>query len=144
MAGITVVDRRDLERLLKAMVHSLHRDDVQVDIKYYVQFSVNDDYSAQTLVDPWQPFSRAACRDLVNAAVNKLDEEERKNGYNRKALQVVSGGDGEHLEAAKAEADTNPYAGQDLSPGIGDLKPAESSGVIGDSIEYDENAGMIL
>lgn len=135
MSGITVVDRRDLERLLKAMVHSLHRDDVQVDVKFYVQFSVSDDYSAQTLVDPWQPFSRSNARDLVNAAINTLDEEERKNGYNRKAVQVISSGDGEHLEAAKAAPD--PDEG----------KPAESdgpSGVIGDSIEYDENAGMIL
>lgn len=138
MPGITVVDRRDLERLLKAMVHSLHRDDVQVEVKFYIQFSVNDDYSAQTIVDPWQPFPRSAARDLVNAAINTLDEEERKNGYNRKALQVIDGGHGPNHEAAEAATDA----------------PAESSGaefstgrVVGDTedITYNEgNPGLIL
>lgn len=144
MSGVSVVDRRDLERLLKAVVHSMRREDVKVDVKFYLQFSLTDDYSAQTLVDPWQPFTRAQARDLVKAAIERLDEEEKKHDGARKALQVINGGNDANPEAAEA----SPSA--DESPDL----PAESAGpapvaggVIGDPIDavaYDENPGVIL
>lgn len=82
MSGIQVIDRRDLERLLKHLVHAEKRDDVRVEVKYYVQFSLigDDEYSAQTLVDPWQNLSRTEARSTVKAALEKLDKEANKNG----------------------------------------------------------------
>lgn len=111
MSGTTVIDRRDLERLLKHLVHAEKRDDVKVDIKFYVQFSTGDDYSASTLLDPWQPFSRSAARNLIKAAIVKLDEEETKTDARTQASNLIANAEGpisaEAIPAAGEEPDKN-------------------------------------
>lgn len=120
MSGITVIDRRDLERLLKHLVHAEKRDDVKVDIKFYVQFSTGDDYSASTLLDPWQPFARSAARDLVKAAIVKLDEEETKADARTQASNLIANAEGpipaEAIPVAAPSGDVAPGGPQDVSP----------------------------
>ena len=93
MTGITVLDRRDLERVLKHLLYAAKRDDVKVSVKYYVQFSVDEDYSAQTIVDPWEGFNRAKARQLVDHAIKMLDAEEEKKikeEAKSEALEIVT------------------------------------------------------
>lgn len=131
MTGIPVLDRRDVERILKHLVHAEHREDVKVEVKYYVQFSLDDAFSAQTLVDPWQALPRQTARAIVKEAIKVLDAEEKKN----EALQTLAGGHDENPPAAKADP---AHGGQDLSPGLDDLKPAEA-GVLGAGEIIDQN-----
>lgn len=101
MSGIIPIDRRDLNRLLNGLIHAEKRDDVRVEVKYYVQFSFagtgGDAMAVQTLVDPYNPPNRRAMRDLVAQAVKRLDEEEEK-------LEAISGPDSivSNLKAATA------------------------------------------
>jgi len=81
VSGITILDRRDLDRLLKGIVHASKRDDVKVEVKYYVQFTFAGDQSemgVQTIVDPYSGFNRSSARSLVKQAIERLDAEERK------------------------------------------------------------------
>lgn len=91
MNGIMMLDRRDVERLLKRLVHEANRDDVRVEVKFYVQFSLTGDeeFSAQTLVDPWQRLSRSDARSVVQAAIKRLDEEAAKSDQ-QKALEILA------------------------------------------------------
>lgn len=131
MSGTTVIDRRDLERLLKHLVHAEKRDDVKVDIKFYVQFSTGDEFSASTLLDPWQPFNRKAARDLVKAAIIKLDEEEKKTRELRgpKIEETVLGAHGADLAPAEAIPASGPVLGasQDIGPVEASLEGLEGA-----------------
>jgi hypothetical protein len=87
---MNVLDRRDLERVLRHLLHAAHRDDIKVEVKFYVQFAIDDDGSAQTLVDPWQPFPRSSARTLVSKAIETLDKEEAKSVQEEKARETIS------------------------------------------------------
>jgi len=129
--GITLVDRRDLERLLKHLVHEAQRDDVRVDIKYYVQFELlgaKDGFTAQTLVDPWQSLSRSDARALVKAAIERLDDEEKKNEERKKAESFIAQISVPPIEAATADpnpvvlnAETGVYTAAEASSGDGNI-----------------------
>lgn len=114
MSGIVVIDRRDLERLLKALVHEQKRDDVKVDVKFYVAFSNGDDYSVQTIVEPWQPLSRSKARDLVKAAIGKLNEEDVKS----QAQKALTGPATAETIPATEIVDSSPIAGPKAGPEI--------------------------
>lgn len=81
MSGITIIERRDLSRLLHGLIHAENRDDVKAEVKYYVQFSFagtgEDAMAVQTLVDPYGGFNRRMARDLIKQAIAKLDAEEK-------------------------------------------------------------------
>lgn len=106
MSGIIPIDRRDLNRLLNGLIHAERRDDVRVEVKYYVQFSFagtgGDAMAVQTLMDPYNPPNRRAMRDLVAQAIKRLDDEEEK--LDAEAESIVSN----HAAAAAAVAGVVP------------------------------------
>lgn len=89
-----IIERRDLERLLRHLLHSEHREDIRLEIKHYVQFSLigDNDHSAQTLVDPHQIFTRATARLLVKEAIETLDKEFLKKRKRIEAEQFLAQG----------------------------------------------------
>lgn len=75
--GIVAIDRRDLQRQLGAQLHAALRDDVKVEISFLITFKVDDETFVNAVIDPYQAFPRWQAKQLVQGALNKLNEIDR-------------------------------------------------------------------
>lgn len=75
------LDRRDLKRLIVASLENLKDGigrGIKVTVGYVVEFSVDENISVQTIVDPYQDFPRWKARALAEQAVGEIAKEEEK------------------------------------------------------------------
>src|SRR3954468_2353127 len=109
--SITPIDRRDLHRLLKGIIHGEKREDVKVEVKYYVQFfyAADDDMSIQTLIDPYSGFDRPQARYLVKNALASLDKE-YQNAHSGTIIANTASA------TADSEAPTEPLKPAEVTP----------------------------
>lgn len=119
MTGIIPIDRRDLNRLLNGLIHAEKRDDVRVEVKYYVQFSFagtgGDAMAVQTLVDPYNPPNRRAMRDLVAQAIKRLDDEEKEK-LDAEAESIISNSTAAATVSGIAAAVAPPESVREAAP----------------------------
>lgn len=90
--GIQPLDRRDVERVLKAVLHGLFRDDVQVEINYLVTLKTDEETFVNAVIDPWQPFPRHTAKNIVTegvARLNKMNNETPGLGTTKSGEETV-------------------------------------------------------
>lgn len=123
MSGISVVDRRDLERAIKAQLYALKRDDVKVEVLYYVNLSITEEIGVNLLVDPYQPLVRSRMRSLVAEATKRMDGEEQAKSKVVDAKQVIG-----------AISEDNPPADSSTGPetvlGVQEEEPVAETTVV--------------
>lgn len=123
MSGISVVDRRDLERAIKAQLYALKRDDVKVEVLYYVNLSITEEIGVNLLVDPYQPLVRSRVRSLVAEATKRMDGEEQAKAKVVDAKQVIGA-----ISEDSPPADNS--AGSESVVGVPEEEPVAETAVV--------------